>query len=860
MAAYRGSSVGAGGLVLAIVLSLVPAAALATPQVPPATSSTPAPADLADTVERHELETRALLEPEAVLREMVPAIRNARIAGDHRRLALLYLAQANACRVVADWNCQREAGIQARNEARVAGAPHLEARGLIAEGRARMAMQDYTRGERLLAEAEVLLGKHPQPELMADVMLAYSSMSFSLGKHAMAAQYAERGLALLKEGEGLTVNARLQRNLARALAQTGRIDEAGEALATATRLAERLSDPKLGAELYLEAARLARIAGDGPTQRRNGQRILALADRLKNSQLAGLGHEVLGLAAADAGEVDLALRELRAAQQSFHSLELVSDELRVLRELVAFMLRVQPASPELPPLFERFLVLDNTLAQNERAQAADDFDARLKYAERENEVLRLQTETELAKERERALAQANRLGGVLIVLGIATLAVLAAFFVAQRRSNRRLRGVLGQLRESELQYRTLADNSSDLVVRMQFDGTRLYVSPSTRELLGFDPSELMQPRWELVHPDDRARLQQHIDALARDGGSVTVVYRVQHRNGHYVWIEALARRVPGPDGQLEIVYTGRDVSTRVRAEQVLAATQARLRAVTDNIPAMIAHIDTQERYTFVNGHSGRVLGTEPAEMIGRTVREVRGEAIYSEIKHRIAAALRGETVTFEGQTEIDGRRFHYQSSYVPDLGPDGQVQGFFSFIFDITQLKNAEAELERQARVDGLTSVANRRYFDERLASGVARGRRARAPMALLYLDIDRFKSINDGHGHAAGDQVLREFARRLKGCVREGDLVARIGGDEFVVLVEGADSRASAEAIAAKLTQRMQQPFELMDGPLTVGTSIGLGYSQASANADRLLAAADQALYAAKQAGRGTWRTVELD
>lgn len=859
MAEYRGRSFGAGGVILAIVLSLAsppaPAAPPVTPEAQPA-----APVDLADTVERHELEIRALLEPEAVLKELVPAIRNARIAGDHRRLALLYLAQANACRVVADWNCQREAGIQARNEARTAKAPHLEARGLIAEGRARMAMQDYTRGERLLAEAEVLLKEHPQPELMADILLAYSSMSYSLGKHELAAQYAERGLSLLKEGEGLTVQARLQRNLARALAQTGRIDEAGKALATATRLAERLSDPKLGAELYLEAARLARIAGDGPTQRRNGQRILALADRLKNSQLAGLGHEVLGLAAADAGDVGLALRELRAAQQSFHSLELVSDELRVLRELVAFMLRVQPTSAELPPLFERFLVLDNTLAQNERSQAADDFDARLKYAERENEVLRLQAETQLAKERERALAQANRLGGVLIVLGIATLVVLAAFFLAQRRSNRRLRSVLDRLGESELQYRTLAENSSDLVVRMQFDGTRLYVSPSTRELLGFDPQELMQPRWELVHPDDRTKLQQHIEALAREGGSITVVYRAQHRHGHYVWIEALARRVTGPDGRPEILYTGRDVSTRVRAEQVLAATQSRLRAVTDNIPAMIGHIDTQERYTFINGHSVRIFSAAPADVIGHTVREVRGEAIYSEIKGHIAAALRGERVTFEGQAEVQGRSYHYQTNYVPDVAPDGQVQGFFSFTFDITQLKTAESELERQARMDGLTGVANRRYFDERLSSSLARGRRSQAPMALLYLDIDRFKAINDGHGHAAGDQVLREFARRLKSCVREGDLVARIGGDEFVVLVEGADSRASAEAIAAKLTQRMQQPFELPDASIAVGTSIGLGYSRASANADRLLAAADQALYAAKQAGRGTWRTVELD
>ena len=847
------------GAPLLIALALAAAPAFGAPGAPKAQAQ--AQDVRADTVERDPLETRALLEPEAVLRDIGPAIRNARIAGDNRRLALLYLAQANACRVVADWNCQREAGLQARAEARLAGAPQLEARGLIAESRARIAMQDYTRGERLLGEAEVLLKAAPQPELLADVFLAYSSMSYSLGKHALAEQYARRGLALLAEGEGLTIQARLQRNLARALSQAGRIDEAAAALAEATRLAERLSDPKLGAELYLEAARLARIAGDQATQRSNGGRILQLAERLKNSQLAGLGHEVLGLAAADAGDGDTALRELRAAQQSFRSLELVSDELRVLRELVGFLLRERPASPELPPLFERFLVLDNTLAQNERAQAADDFDARLKYAERENELLRLQAETTLAREREQALAQSNRFSRTLMALGILTLGVLAAFFVVQRRSNKRLRGVLARLGESELQYRTLADNSSDLVVRMMLDGRRRYVSPSTRELLGFEPEELRQPRWELVHPDDRERLRQALDALARDGGSAMVVYRAQHRHGHYVWIEALVRRVTGPEGAPEILFTGRDVSTRVRAEQALAAIQSRLRAVTDNIPAMIAHIDTQERYTFANGHSGRILSTDPEAVIGRTVREVRGEAIYSEIKGHIAAALRGERVTFEGQAQVGGQTYHYQTSYVPDLSPDGKVQGFFSFIFDITQLKTAERELERQARIDGLTGVANRRYFDERLASGVARGRRVGAPIALLYLDVDRFKAINDGHGHAAGDLVLKEFARRLKSNVREGDLVARIGGDEFVVLVEGAESLAGVQALAAKLLQAIAVPFELADGVmLAVAGSIGLAYSRRSVNADRLLAAADQALYQAKDAGRATWRAVEID
>ena len=144
--------------------------------------------------------------------------------------------------------------------------------------------------------------------------------------------------------------------------------------------------------------------------------------------------------------------------------------------------------------------------------------------------------------------------------------------------------------------------------------------------------------------------------------------------------------------------------------------------------------------------------------------------------------------------------------------------------------------------------------------AAIARGRRHGAAVALLYLDIDRFKAINDGHGHVGGDVVLREFARRLKANVREGDLVARIGGDEFVVLVEVPESVAAVEAIATKLLRAMEEPVPLADGPLPVGTSIGIAYSRTSYLADRLVATADQALYAAKDAGRGRFSTLEID
>jgi diguanylate cyclase (GGDEF)-like protein/PAS domain S-box-containing protein len=818
------------------------------------------PVDLSDTLDRHPLELRALVEPEAALQAIHPALISARLASDAHEVARLELARANACRVVAEWDCQREAGIEARRAALEAGRPHLAVRGLIAESRARIAMQDFTRGERLLAEAELLLKQDPQPELLADVLLAYSSLSYTLGKHAVAADYARRGLQVLAEGEGLAMQARLMRNLARAQAQLGEVDAARTALADAARVSQRLEDPKLEAELYLEGARVARIGGDVATQRRNGERVLAMAERLRNSQLRGLGHEVLGLAAADAGDGAAARRELLAAQRSFRQLELQTDELRVLRELVRVLLRYDPGGADLAPTFQRFLVLDNAIAQSERAQASEDFDARLKYAERENEILRLESESALARERSEALVQSNRLGNLLMALGLVALTALAALFWVQRRGHRQLAAAMARLADSEAQYRTLADNASDLVLRIGPDGERRYVSPSVRDILGIEPEALLTPRPELLHPDDRSAFGEVLDKVQREGGMETLRYRARHAAGHYIWLEAVVRRVRAADGSQEVVYAGRDITRRVRAEQGLEAAQARLRAVTDNIPAMIAHIDSQERYTFANAVGERLFGDVDGGIVGRTVRDVRGEAIYSEIRPYIARALAGERVTYDGEIELRGRHYHYQTSYVPDLRPDGSQQGFFSFTYDITQLKQAEQALEALARQDVLTGLANRRSFDERLAAALARSARQRQPLALLTMDIDHFKAINDGLGHAAGDEVLREFGRRLAGCVRAGDLVARVGGDEFAVLAEGVGSRESAVGFAEKLLERMREPVLVEGQPRRVGTSIGIAFSAGAADAKALMLAADEALYAAKAAGRGTWKLREID
>jgi diguanylate cyclase (GGDEF)-like protein/PAS domain S-box-containing protein len=418
------------------------------------------------------------------------------------------------------------------------------------------------------------------------------------------------------------------------------------------------------------------------------------------------------------------------------------------------------------------------------------------------------------------------------------------------------------LHESERRYRILADYSHDLVVRMGADGAHRYTSPSAKELFGWNLDEFARAPWDLVHRDDMGPLRQTFAMLRMNGGSTTVMFRVRHKDGHFVWIEAHASLAPSIDGgEPEIIYSGRDVTYRVEAERALAENQRRLHAITDNLPAFVLQVDVNEVYTFANAPTYGGMGFGPSEIIGRTIRDVVGEMIYVEIKPQIDRALRGEVVSFEIERDIGGQHFHYQSTYVPEFDVDGAVQGFYVMTSDITQLKRTEQELSLLARYDNLTGLANRFHFNERVELALARQRRSTQPLALLYLDIDSFKQINDKFGHAIGDAVLREFAQRLKDSLRETDFAARLGGDEFVVLVEDVDAPEVPELIASKLIAAMQRGIVIGDIQIHVTTSIGIAFCRRIiASQDELLQIADATLYEAKAAGRNTCRTAVVE
>jgi diguanylate cyclase (GGDEF)-like protein len=216
-------------------------------------------------------------------------------------------------------------------------------------------------------------------------------------------------------------------------------------------------------------------------------------------------------------------------------------------------------------------------------------------------------------------------------------------------------------------------------------------------------------------------------------------------------------------------------------------------------------------------------------------------------------------VTHEIRIPVRGDPRILQATYIPDFQPDGSVAGVYSLVHDMTHVKEVEEQLLQLARIDTLTGIANRRMFGESLHHALDRARRSGRPLALAYLDIDRFKRINDTHGHGVGDEVLKEFARRLTVGVRATDTPARLSGDEFVVILEEIGGRVEAERIAAKIVDAMRTPFRTSAGLVQASTSVGVALSVPQQSQEQLLAAADSALYAAKGKGRNGYAFFEV-
>jgi len=297
----------------------------------------------------------------------------------------------------------------------------------------------------------------------------------------------------------------------------------------------------------------------------------------------------------------------------------------------------------------------------------------------------------------------------------------------------------------------------------------------------------------------------------------------------------------------------RAAGERRHAEEALRASERRYRELFEDSPAYLCTHDADGILLSVNPAAAEALGYSPEELVGRNLAEMVAEPAgerFGEYLSLLQAQGRQEGLLGIRTRSGENRVWLYGQRWMEEEGEPPYALGH---ALDVTERRRAEQEIARQAFHDSLTGLANRALFEDRLTQAVAHANRRRQRLAVFYVDLDGFKPINDTYGHATGDRVLREVGARLLRCVRKVDTVARMGGDEFCLLILDVRRPTDAVRLGEGILETLAEPFDTGREPLRITASLGISlYPESASNLDELLARADRALYMAKAAGPG--------
>jgi diguanylate cyclase (GGDEF)-like protein/PAS domain S-box-containing protein len=418
------------------------------------------------------------------------------------------------------------------------------------------------------------------------------------------------------------------------------------------------------------------------------------------------------------------------------------------------------------------------------------------------------------------------------------------------------------LRRSQQRFQQLAESIEQVFWMATPDLQAItYVSPAFERLTG-RPEEEFIANWRIwlqsVHPDDVQILASAHAELA-SGRPYDIEYRFRHVDGREIWVNDRGYPLRDASGtMIQATGVAADITSRKHAEQELRLSAQAFESIADGIIVT----DATRHIVSVNKSYTTITGFEPEELIGKRPRVFQSgrhdTAFYDEMWERIHS--RGHWRGEMWSKRSDGEVFPEMVSISAVKDTAGRTTHYVGVCTDISEVKRYEAELEHQARHDALTELPNRLLFEERFGTALRQAQRGGATMAVLFIDVDKFKDVNDSLGHAAGDLLLVEWTRRLSAMMRKSDTVARFGGDEFAVLLEGV-TRGDVEVIARKILEAMAAPFHISGHDLFVSASIGISlFPDDGKDTATLLKNADTALYQAKMDGRANFRFFSAD
>src|SRR3712207_3616572 len=421
------------------------------------------------------------------------------------------------------------------------------------------------------------------------------------------------------------------------------------------------------------------------------------------------------------------------------------------------------------------------------------------------------------------------------------------------------------LRESEEKYRGLVETVQEGIAFVDADEKITYCNSAYARIFGLTPGELAgRSLLEFLDEDGREKVAEQT-ALQERGESTSYELVITAADGREKVLSASGSPVADPGGRFRgAVHAIVDVTEGRRAEEKLRESERRLSALLANAPAYVYRCRNEPGWPneFVSEHARELTGHSPEELTDGRV--LFGDLILEEDRQRVWEEVQralDENRRFALEYTLrrkDGGVRHVEERGQGVFGENGEVEAIEGVVHDVTERKRMEEKLAHRALHDPLTGLPNRDLLLDRLGQALTRAARSGRRVALLFMDLDNFKYVNDSLGHDAGDGLLMEVSERLRAGLRPEDTVARLGGDEFVVLLEGLKDETEAEEAAARLTEAINRPFCIEGQEVFATFSIGIALNTPDGVLnDDLLRKADTAMYKAKNDGKDRHRVL---
>jgi len=418
------------------------------------------------------------------------------------------------------------------------------------------------------------------------------------------------------------------------------------------------------------------------------------------------------------------------------------------------------------------------------------------------------------------------------------------------------------LRQSEEKYRTILENIDDGYYEVDLAGNFTFFNEALCRIHRRSPDEMMGlNNREYTTPETAKRIYAIFNKAYRTGIPAKIVdYEIMRKDDSVAMIEESASLLRNAAGEPIGFYgVSRDRTEQKRAEEALRQSEEKYRTILEDIEEGYYEVDLAGNFTFFNDSLCKIQGYTRDELMGMNNREYMDKETVKRVYKIFNTVFRtgkGAKIHDWHIIRKDGSKRAVEASVSLIRDAEGKKTGFRGVIRDITERKRAEEELQYTATHDALTGLPNRALFNDRLSLALTQADRNKKKLAVMLLDLDYFKDVNDTMGHSMGDQLLRVVGNRLTELLRKGDTVARVGGDEFLLLLSEIARIKDANIIAQKILETFRKPFVLDDHEIMITTSIGIAiYPDDGADAHTLMKHADVAMYRAKDKGRDNFQ-----